>query len=96
MSIGVKLLLSLLLAVNLITFVLFGIDKLKAKKSSWRIPEFTLLCWAFFGGSAGAALGMKTFRHKTLHKKFSILVPLFLLMHLAAASYIIYKFGLMH
>lgn len=69
--------------VNALTFLIFGWDKLCAKKNWWRIPEKTLLTLAFFGGSLGAFLGMRIFRHKTQHKQFNILVPLFLLIHAA-------------
>ena len=72
---------------NLLAFVLYGIDKLKAKKGAWRIPEATLLLVAFLGGSLGAFLGMEVFRHKTKHAKFKILVPLFLILHIALAIY---------
>lgn len=71
--------------INLITFSAFGIDKWKAKHDRWRIPESTLLLLAFFGGSAGAFAGMKVFRHKTRHRKFTILVPLFLVLQIIAA-----------
>ena len=79
----------LLAAVNLLAFVLYGVDKLKAKKGAWRIPEATLLLVAFLGGSLGALLGMEIFRHKTKHAKFRILVPLFLILHIALAVYMV-------
>ena len=82
-----KWILLLLAAVNLLAFVLYGVDKLKAKKGAWRIPEATLLLVAFLGGSVGAFLGMEIFRHKTKHAKFKILVPLFLILHIALAIY---------
>ncbi len=82
------ILLAALLLVNLLAFALYGIDKLKAKKGAWRIPESTLLLVAFLGGSLGALLGMELFRHKTKHAKFKILVPLFLVLHIALAVYI--------
>lgn len=59
-----------LLVINVITFVVYGIDKLKAKKHWWRISEATLLLLAAAGGSIGAWLGMKVWHHKTMHKKF--------------------------
>lgn len=67
-----------LLALNLITFIIYGIDKRKARKSCWRIPESTLILLALIGGSIGAWLGMKTWRHKTQHAKFYISIPLIL------------------
>ncbi len=84
----------LLAAVNLLAFVLYGVDKLKAKKGAWRIPEATLLLVAFLGGSLGALLGMEVFRHKTKHAKFKVLVPLFLILHIALGVYI-FKSGLL-
>ena len=77
-----------ILILNVVTFFVYGIDKLKAKKSLWRIPESTLLILAAVGGSVGAYLGMKVWHHKTLHKKFSLGVPAILLLHLALLVYI--------
>jgi uncharacterized membrane protein YsdA (DUF1294 family) len=72
-----------LLALNLLTFIIYGIDKFKAKKSKWRIPESTLLLLALIGGSIGAWLGIKVWRHKTLHKKFYIGIPLIIITQVA-------------
>ena len=69
--------------INLISFALFGIDKYKAKYDKPRIPERVLLWTAFFGGSLGALLGMWTFRHKTQHASFRILVPVMLVLQIA-------------
>ena len=57
-----------LIVINIVTFLVYGIDKWKAKQGSWRISEATLLILAVFGGSIGALLGMKVWHHKTLHK----------------------------
>ena len=76
-----KYILIVLFAINLITLLLYGADKVKAKKKKWRIPEAVLLTAAFLGGSFGALLGMNLFHHKTNHAKFKILVPLFLVIH---------------
>ena len=89
-----KLALLLLAAVNLVAFALYGLDKWKAKRGAWRIPEATLLLVAFLGGSAGALLGMELFRHKTKHWRFKILVPLFLILHIALGIYVL-KSGLL-
>ena len=83
-----KWILLILAAVNLLAFALYGVDKVKAKKGAWRIPESTLLLVAFLGGSLGALLGMELFRHKTKHAKFKALVPLFLILHIALGVYI--------
>ena len=77
-----------ILILNVVTFFVYGIDKFKAKKSLWRIPESTLLILAALGGSVGAYLGMKVWHHKTLHKKFSLGVPAILLLHLVLLAYI--------
>lgn len=74
-----------LLLVNVITFFTYSIDKYKAKKGKWRISETTLLLMAYLGGSIGAGLGMKAFHHKTMHKKFYIVVPTFIILQLAFA-----------
>jgi uncharacterized membrane protein YsdA (DUF1294 family) len=62
--------------INLLGFTLMGIDKQKARKNAWRIPERTLILVAFIGGGIGALIGMYHFRHKTKHTKFIILLPL--------------------
>lgn len=70
--------------INLITFFIYGIDKYKAKKELWRIPEKVLISFAFFGGSIGALFGMKIWHHKTKKMKFIILVPLSLIIYVVA------------
>lgn len=70
-----KLLPLYLLTVNAAAFLLMLIDKQKAKKDKWRIPEATLMGFAVFGGSIGTWLGMQIFRHKTRHKKFVLGIP---------------------
>ena len=72
-----------LVAINVVTFLLYGIDKFKAKRSKWRIPESVLLGLAVIGGSVGAWLGMIVWRHKTQHKKFRYGIPLILAMQIA-------------
>lgn len=73
-----------LLAINVIAFAAYGIDKWKARHGKWRISEMTLILLAFVGGALGAMAGMKVFRHKTRHWKFRILVPLALVLWMAA------------
>jgi len=65
-----KIIISYVIVINVITLMIYGIDKWKAKHSKWRIPEATLLIMAAVGGSIGAWTGIKLFHHKTLHKKF--------------------------
>ena len=83
-----KIVLTYLLVVNVVAFMMYGMDKRKAVRKQWRIPEATLLGVAFIGGSVGALLGMQAFRHKTKHWKFKILVPLFLVIHVAIFIYL--------
>lgn len=80
-----KWIIYILIAANIVTFLIYGCDKFCAKRGCWRIPERVLLGLALLGGSAGALLGMKVFRHKTRHRKFTILVPLFLVLHIIIA-----------
>ena len=75
-------LLNYLVLINVITFIGYGIDKLKDKKGRWRIPESTLLLLAIIGGSIGAWYGVKVWHHKTLHKKFTYGIPLILAVQL--------------
>ena len=79
----IQLIIIYLAAINMVTFFIFGIDKWKAKRSKWRIPETTLLGLAVIGGSIGAWLGMKVWHHKTMHKKFKYGIPLILLAQIA-------------
>lgn len=78
-----KIIIIYLIAINVVTFFLYGIDKWKAKRSKWRVPEATLLGWAIIGGSIGARLGIKVWHHKTQHKKFKYGLPLILLAQIA-------------
>ncbi len=71
-----------LLLVNAVAFSLMGIDKRKAKKKKYRIPEKTLFLWAIAGGSVGSIVGMYFFRHKTRHPSFQIGMPLILLVQI--------------
>ena len=76
-----------LLLINAAAFLLMLVDKLKAKKNRWRIPERTLFGSALLGGSIGALCGMYTFRHKTKHLKFTVGVPVILVLQLVALYY---------
>ena len=82
-----SILLFFILGINVITFMVYGIDKLKAKKGKWRIPEATLLLLAIVGGSIGAWCGMKVWHHKTLHKKFRYGIPLILIVQIGLCLY---------
>ena len=74
-----------LIFINIVTFLVYGIDKWKAKQGSWRISEATLLMLAVIGGTIGALLGMQVWCHKTMHKhkKFKYGLPLILLAQIA-------------
>ena len=76
---------------NLLAFALMGIDKRRARKNRWRIRESVLLGTAAIGGSIGVFAGMQAFRHKTLHKRFSIGVPAMMTAQVALALYILYQ-----
>ena len=76
-----------LLAINAVTFIVYGIDKYKAKEAKWRIPEATLLLLAALGVSIRAWMGMKVWHHKTMHKKFKYRIPAILLIQIALMAY---------
>ena len=78
-----------LLAINIATFFLYGIDKYKAKKNKWRISEATLLTMAAIGGSIGAWAGMRLWHHKTIHKKFKYGIPVIIIFQVALAVYLL-------
>ena len=80
-----------LIFINIVTFLVYGIDKWKAKQGSWRISEATLLMLAVIGGTIGALLGMQVWRHKTMHKKFKYGLPLILLAQITLIYLIIPK-----
>ena len=71
-----------LIITNIVTFLVYGLDKWKAKKSKWRIREAALLGQAVLGGSIGAWLGMKVWHHKTMHKKFRYGIPAIIIIQL--------------
>lgn len=77
------LLLLYILAVSIVAFVIYGVDKLCAKRNWRRVSEISLLMTALLGGSIGALMGMIVWRHKTLHAKFTIGVPLILLLQIS-------------
>ena len=75
-----------LLIINAVGFLLMLVDKHKAKKKLWRIPEATLMGVAAMGGSIGSLIGMYTVRHKTKHLKFTIGIPLILAVQVVLAA----------
>lgn len=78
-----------LAAVNLVTFTVYGVDKAKARRGAWRVPEKTLFLLPLLGGSVGALLGMRVFHHKTKHWYFAWGVPAILLAQLALAVWLL-------
>ena len=77
-----KIFLCYVVVINIVAFVAYGIDKLKAKRGKRRIPETVLLLLAVFGGSVGSWFAIGCWRHKTLHKKFRYGIPMILLLQL--------------
>ena len=82
-----RLLIIYLLIINALGFLLMLIDKYKARKNLWRIPEKTLLGVALMGGSIGSFAGMQIFRHKTKHPQFYIGIPVIMAVQLIAVAY---------
>lgn len=80
-----------LIFMNLLAFLLMGLDKAKARRNRWRIPEKTLFLSSILGGSIGAILGMQVFRHKTKHASFRIGMPCILIAQLGLAVYILFR-----
>ena len=76
-----------LLAINVLAFAVYGVDKWKARQGRWRVPEATLLGLAALGGSVGAWVAMQLFRHKTKKNKFRYGVPIMFVLQLAAVLY---------
>lgn len=88
-----KIVLLYLAVINVAAFVMFGLDKRRAIKDQWRIPEKTLLLVSLFGGSFGAFAGMKKFRHKTKHWQFILGVPACMLLHVGLAVAYVWLMG---
>ena len=78
-----------LVLINVVTFITFGVDKSRARKHAWRIPEKTLFFLAIIGGSVGAIAGMYFFRHKTRHWYFVIGMPLILILQIVGLMFLI-------
>ena len=81
-----------LILINAAGLVLMLVDKRKARRKAWRIPEATLLTWAVLGGSIGSLMGMYLFRHKTRHLKFTLGVPLILAIQIVLGIYLVMNF----
>ena len=83
------ILLFFIFSINVVSFIVYGIDKLKAKRGKWRIPEAILLLLAIVGRSFGAWCGVKVWHHKTLHKKFRYGIPLIMATQ-SNSKYLVY------
>ena len=81
-----------ILTVNLAGFLLMGVDKRRARRERWRIPEKTLFLPAVLGGAVGCMLGMRVFHHKTKHWYFRLGFPALLLAQILLAGWLIWKF----
>ena len=88
---GWTVLLVWLAVINLLTFIVYGADKRRARKGKWRVPEKTLFLLLLLGGSIGALLGMRVFHHKTKHWYFVWGIPAILLAQIALAVWIYTK-----
>ena len=80
-----------LILINIITFIVFGVDKRNAACGKWRVREITLLELAIVGGSIGGIAAMRVFRHKTQKMKFKICMPFIFILHCSVAVYLMFS-----
>ena len=88
--IGLKNIIIYLVIINILGFFAMGIDKWKAKRGNWRIPENTLFMFTILGGGIGTITGMYAFRHKTKKLKFTIGMPVILILEVLLVIYLIF------
>ena len=81
-----------LLITNVTAYAMMGVDKQRAIKKQWRTPERTLLLACACFGALGGWLGMQVFRHKTKHPKFTITVPVLLVVQIALLGWLVWRF----
>ena len=91
-ALGLKNIIIYLLVINLITFLAMGLDKWKAKRDAWRIPEQTLMSLVLLGGGIGGIVGMYTFRHKTKKARFFVGFPVILIVEIAIVIYVLVNY----
>lgn len=91
MSDFLYVIISYFVMMNLVGFISMGMDKRKARKHQWRIPEATLFTIVLLGGVIGSIIGMRLFRHKTMHMKFVVGMPVILVLWVAAVCLIQFK-----
>lgn len=89
-AIGITKVIVYLVVINVIAFLAMGIDKWKAKRNAWRIPEQTLIALVMLGGGIGGIAGMYTFRHKTKKPRFYIGFPFILIAEISVIIYFIF------
>ena len=89
---AIKAIYAILVAINVVAFVVYGIDKKRATHDEWRIPEATLLTLAAAFGAVGALSGMYTFRHKTRHLKFTLGIPMILALQILLGLFMAVSF----
>jgi len=94
MSVLQMILLIYVVLANLTAFILYGIDKRRAIRNKWRIPEKNLLLAAFFGGALGALWGMILFHHKTKKAKFYLTVPVLFVLQVVLFSWLFWRLGI--
>ena len=82
-----------LIVINLVGFLAMLLDKRKAQKHKWRIPEKTLFYITFLGGGIGTTIGMYLFRHKTQKSRFVILFPTITIVEILLITYLFIKYG---
>lgn len=85
--IGIRNIIIYVVVINILGFFAMGIDKYKAKKGKWRIPENTLFMFTILGGGIGTIAGIYAFRHKTKKLKFTIGMPLILILEILLILY---------
>ena len=90
--IGIKNIVIYLVVINILGFLIMGLDKWKAKNGKWRIPENTLLLFKILGGGIGTISGMYIFRHKTKKAKFTVGMPAILVLEIALFIYLYITF----
>ena len=78
-----------LCGINILTFIIYGIDKILAKKNMWRVRESTLFFLSFIGGCVGTFIGMLLFRHKTKHISFYIWNILMIILWVVLIIYVL-------
>lgn len=79
-----------ILVVNILTYILMWLDKQKARKNQYRIPERTFFLLSILGGAVGTLIGMRTFRHKTKHPRFTVGIPILIVLNIVLFSYLFF------